>query len=82
MEVINYTVKIHPAAEGGYWAEVPALGGCFTQGSTLEEVTSMVKEAIECYLGSLILRGQPLPVEKSVKRGFVFPITVRAPKHA
>ena len=25
---------IHPAVEGGYWAEVPALFGCITEGDT------------------------------------------------
>jgi predicted RNase H-like HicB family nuclease len=43
-------VVIHEAEEGGYWAEVPALPGCFSQGDTLEETTSNVKEAIEAYL--------------------------------
>lgn len=43
-------VVIHEAEEGGYWAEVPALPGCFSQGDTLEEITSNVKEAIEAYL--------------------------------
>ena len=82
MEVMNYTVKINPAVEGGYWAEVPALPGCFTQGQTLEEVMVMVKEAIECHLSSLLHRGRTLPVEKRGKKGFKFPITVRAPRLA
>lgn len=43
-------VVIHEAEEGGYWAEVPALPGCFSQGDTLEEITSNVKEAIEAHL--------------------------------
>lgn len=37
MKVLNYTVKVHPAEEGGFWAEVPALPGCFTQGETIEK---------------------------------------------
>ena len=44
-------VLIHPAEEGGYWAEVPALPGCFTQADTLEELRSRAQEAIEAYLG-------------------------------
>lgn len=54
MEQMHYTVKIHPAEEGGYWAEVPALPGCFTQGDSLEEVTMRVREAMECHLASLL----------------------------
>lgn len=30
-------VIIHEAEEGGYWAEVPAIPGCATQGETLLE---------------------------------------------
>jgi predicted RNase H-like HicB family nuclease len=40
-------VIIHPAEEGGYWAEVPALPGCFSEGETLEEMLGNIKEAIE-----------------------------------
>ena len=38
---------IHEAEEGGYWAEVPALPGCFTEGDTLEELTDNIREAVE-----------------------------------
>jgi len=83
MEAIHhYTVKIHPAAEGGYWAEVPALPGCFTQAETVEEATAMVHEAIESYLAGLLRRGESFPVERQVKRGFAFPVTVRVPRTA
>ncbi len=41
---------IHPAEEGGYWAEVPALPGCITEGDTMEEVMSNLKDAIEGWL--------------------------------
>lgn len=38
---------IHEAEEGGFWAEVPALPGCFTQGDTLKELEANIHEAIE-----------------------------------
>jgi predicted RNase H-like HicB family nuclease len=41
---------IHEAEEGGFWAEVPALPGCVTQGDTEEEVTSNLREAVELWL--------------------------------
>lgn len=31
---MEYTVVLHNAEEGGYWAEVPSLEGCFSQGET------------------------------------------------
>ena len=43
-------VIIHPAEEGGYWAEVPALLGCATQGDTFEELLENLYEAIEACL--------------------------------
>ena len=41
---------IHPAEEGGYWAEVPALPGCITEGDNIEEVMANLKDAIEGWL--------------------------------
>ena len=41
---------IHGAEEGGYWAEVPALPGCVTEGDNLEELKSNLREAIVGWL--------------------------------
>lgn len=41
---------IHPAAEGGFWAEVPALPGCLTQAETLDELKTNLREAIKLWL--------------------------------
>lgn len=41
---------VHPAEEGGYWAEVPALPGCITEGDTWEELIVNLKDAIEGWL--------------------------------
>ncbi|WP_254566249.1 type II toxin-antitoxin system HicB family antitoxin [Oscillatoria sp. HE19RPO] len=41
---------IHPAEEGGYWAEVPALPGCITEGDTWDEVTQNLQDAVEGWL--------------------------------
>ncbi len=43
-------VIVHSAEEGGYWAEVPAIPGCTTQGETMEELMENVQEAIEACL--------------------------------
>jgi len=43
-------VIIHPAEEGGYWAEVPSLKGCYSQGETVEEAKENILEAIQLYL--------------------------------
>jgi predicted RNase H-like HicB family nuclease len=43
-------VVIHEAEEGGYWAEVPAIPGCATQGDTFEELLANIYEAVEACL--------------------------------
>ena len=40
-------VVVHKAEEGGFWAEVPAIPGCMTQGETFEELLQNLYEAIE-----------------------------------
>ncbi len=40
-------VIVHEAEEGGYWAEVPSIPGCVTQGETFEELLANIYEAVE-----------------------------------
>ncbi|HKV28369.1 MAG TPA: type II toxin-antitoxin system HicB family antitoxin [Candidatus Acidoferrales bacterium] len=40
-------VVVHQAEEGGYWAEVPAIPGCATQGETFEDLLKNLYEAVE-----------------------------------
>lgn len=40
-------VVVHQAEEGGYWAEVPSIPGCATQGETFEELLHNLYEAVE-----------------------------------
>ena len=58
---MEYTVLLHKAEEGGYWAEVPALEGCYSQGETVEETITNVKEAIEVHIEALKEDGKDLP---------------------
>ena len=50
-------VVIHRAEEGGFWGEVPALPGCFSQGETVYDLLANLREAIECHLDA------PMPAE-------------------
>ena len=43
-------VVVHEAEEGGYWAEVPAIPGCATQGDTFEELLQNIYEAVDACL--------------------------------
>ena len=40
-------VIVYEAEEGGYWAKVPAIPGCATQGETFEELLQNLYEAVE-----------------------------------
>lgn len=44
---MNIKVVVHKAEEGGFWAEVPSLPGCVSQGETMEELKRNIQEAIE-----------------------------------
>ena len=50
---MEYTVVVHQAEEGGFWVEVPALPGCYSQGESVERALENVKEAISLYLEAL-----------------------------
>lgn len=43
---MKFKAIVHQAEEGGFWAEVPAIPGCATQGETLDELMLNLKEAI------------------------------------
>ena len=62
-------VIIHDAEEGGYWAEVPAIPGCATEGETFEELLKNLYEAVE---GCLSVDIQ----EPAAKKGRVFEIAI------
>ena len=57
-------VIVHEAEEGGYWAEVPSIPGCATQGETFDELLSNIYEAVESCL-SVDVRDIPLSELKS-----------------
>ncbi len=63
-------VVVHDAEEGSYWAEVPAIPGCATQGETFEELLRNLYEAVE---GCLSV---DVDVPESTPKGRVLEIAV------
>jgi predicted RNase H-like HicB family nuclease len=49
---MNVKIVVHEAEEGGFWAEVPALPGCVSQGETMDELLANVREAIQAWLAT------------------------------
>lgn len=60
---MEFTILIHPAEEGGFWAEVPALPGCFSQGESIDNTIQNTKQAIELHLSGLLEENQQIPVD-------------------
>ena len=56
--VRKYAVVIHQEPQGGFWAEVPALPGCYSQGDTVEELIANIREAIAGVLEVMREQGQ------------------------
>lgn len=63
---MKYSVVVHQAEEGGFWVEVPALPGCYSQGESIGETLENVREAIELYLEVLRDEGQDAPRDTDV----------------
>ena len=61
--MLHYDVQLEPQEEGGYTVTVPALPGCVSEGETVEEALSNIKDAIEGYIHVLAKHERPIPVE-------------------
>jgi predicted RNase H-like HicB family nuclease len=58
---MEYVVVIEPAPDGSYSVYVPDLPGCVACGDSLEEVQSLIGEAVNLPIESLRENGEPLP---------------------
>jgi predicted RNase H-like HicB family nuclease len=70
-KIYSYTVFYEADVDGGYVVSVPALPGCHSQGETMEEAESNIKEAIELYLESLEAENETIPEETRTFQGRV-----------
>ena len=59
-------VVVHREEEGGFWAEVPAIPGCVSQGDSMDELRKNVLEAIESCL-SVEFDGDPDHVSEVIE---------------
>lgn len=48
----RFDIVFHENEEGGYWAEIPSMPGCITEGGTLEETKANICEAAEVWLAT------------------------------
>ncbi len=62
MQARYYRITLKPDVEqGGYWVDVPALPGVYTQGETIEEAIRNAEDVISLYLEDLAESGEPIP---------------------
>ena len=64
---VKYKVVIHKAEEGGYWAEVPAVPGCFSEGETPDEAMENIREALAGCLDALSSMGKQVTEDVEVR---------------
>ena len=50
---MRFQTVFEPSEEGGYTVYVPSLPGCISEGDTVEEALTNIREAIELYLESV-----------------------------
>ncbi len=63
---LPYPIELIPDEDGYWFAQIPLLPGCMTQGATREEALRMLDEAKEIWLEQQLLHNQPIPEPQSV----------------
>ncbi len=76
---LPYTIKLIPEEDGTYFVEVEELPGCMSQGDTRDMALEMIKDAMEGWLESSIVRGLEIPLP-DVMREYSGRFVVRVPR--
>jgi len=81
---LKYSVRLKPLIEedgGGWFAEIPELKGCYSDGETPEEALNNIQEAKVAWLKTAIKRGQIIPLpETENNEEYSGKFTLRLPK--
>ena len=68
MKTFQFTVVIERDEDGRYIAICPGLAGCYTEGRTQAEATSLIEDAVRLHLEDRLERGEPIGQEVGVSR--------------
>ena len=60
-KIMRFTVVMEKDEDGIYVVTVPALPGCISDGRTVEEAMSNIKEAIRGFIEDMKSDGEPIP---------------------
>ncbi|MEK7504590.1 MAG: type II toxin-antitoxin system HicB family antitoxin [Patescibacteria group bacterium] len=64
-KIFSFRTIIEPEENGGYHGFVPLLHGLHTQGETIKETESNLREAIKCHINGLLLDNEEIPQEQA-----------------
>lgn len=64
IEKLSRQVIIEPDETGGYVVSCPSLPGCHSQGETIDEALTNIREAIALYIEVLEEDGLPIPSDE------------------
>ncbi len=70
----KYLIVIEQADDGSFSAYVPDLPGCTTCGDSVEEVKTLMQEALEFHLEGMRDAGQPIPLPTTVSDYIATPL--------
>lgn len=58
---LPYTIELTPDKNGVWFASIPLLKGCMTQGDSREDALLMLDEAKELWLETALAEGMSIP---------------------
>ncbi|NPV27225.1 MAG: type II toxin-antitoxin system HicB family antitoxin [Firmicutes bacterium] len=79
---LNYEIKLRQLTEeegGGWFAEIPLLPGCMSDGETAEEAIKNLIDAKNCWIETALELGRPIP-EPFADDDYSGQLRVRMPK--
>jgi len=65
MSKYNLTIIIEDDEDSGYVASCPEIPGCYSQGETLDETISSMKEAIEVTIDDMVANNETIPISRN-----------------
>ena len=67
MKTYTFRILIEPDENNTFHGYVPSLPGCHTYGDTIEKTKKNLKDAIQCYVASLVSDGEQVPQERGLE---------------
>jgi antitoxin HicB len=58
---LPYTIELTPDEDGYWFAKIPLLKGCMTNGDSREDALAMIDDAKRLWLETALSLGMPIP---------------------